>query len=117
MHVACFVVGVLAGLLGLAVGVGVVGLGGLGFLLDLSAGQTVVGLGFAAFLMAVALLVGASLVLSRRRVPGVILLCLGTVGGFVTTSFAWTFPGVLGMVSTVLGLMTRDARAAGAPPA
>lgn len=107
MRIASFVLGLIGGIFGLFSAVSAMFVGGLGAAFEADGAKLVAGLGFAAIFMAILLIVGASLVMGRKK-SGRWLLLAGTAGGAVAVSAFWIVPGILGLVATVLAFFHRD---------
>ena len=84
------------------------GVGGLAAAFEADGAGTVVGLGGLAVLMSILLIVGSSLVMSKRGKQGRWLLLIGTLGGFIAISIFWFLAGILGIAATILGFMNKE---------
>lgn len=104
MRIGSFVVGLIGGLVGLVAAVMALFVGGVGTALESEGAQTVIGLGWFAVLMALVMIIGASLVMGKKKF-GRWMLLISTVGGFIAVSAFWTFAGVLGLVATILAFL------------
>jgi hypothetical protein len=107
MRIASFVLGLIGGIFGLFSAFSAMFVGGLGTALEAEGAELVTGLGFAAVFMGILLIVGASLIMGRRK-SGRWLLLVGTAGGAVAVSAFWIVPGVLGLISTILAFMNKE---------
>lgn len=115
VRVGSFVVGLIGGIVGLFAAFGAMAVGGLGAAFEAEGAETVIGLGWGAVVMAIVMIVGASLVMSRKNRVGKWLLLLSTIGGFIAISAFWAFAGAFGLVATILSFLNNEDAVAHTP--
>ena len=107
VRVASFVVGLIGGIVGLFAAFSALFVGGIGSALEADGAGTVIGLGWLAVVMAIVMIVGASLVMGRKK-NGRWLLLVSTVGGFIAISAFWIAAGALGLVATIMAFLNKE---------
>ncbi|HDX9614390.1 TPA: DUF4064 domain-containing protein [Bacillus toyonensis] len=102
-----FVLGLIGGIFGILCAFIALFIGGLGSALEADGANTVIGLGWGAVALFVLGIVGSVMVRSKAKVGGIIMT-VAAIGGFICISLIYLLPGVLLLISGLMGIFRKD---------
>lgn len=102
-----FVLGLIGGIFGILCAFIALFIGGLGSALEADGANTVIGLGWGAVALSVLGIVGSVMVRSKAKVGG-IMMTVAAIGGFICISLIYLLPGVLLLISGLMGIFRKD---------
>ncbi|MEG7923083.1 DUF4064 domain-containing protein [Bacillus cereus] len=102
-----FVLGLIGGIFGIICAFVALLIGGMGAAFEADGANTVIGLGWGAVALSILGIVGSVMVRSKAKVGG-IMMTVAAIGGFICISIIYLLPGVLLLISGLMGIFRKD---------